>query len=79
MKLINFIPYLKSFNSLEELYKLNNFNIKSDAILIYMEEALSVKSEIVFFEIEETNDDLFYKNNGINYIHNPRKLRKGDN
>jgi len=68
MKLINLVPYLKSFDSLEELYKLNNLDIKSEAIIIYMEETLAIESEIVFFEIEETKDNLTYKKNGINYI-----------
>jgi len=68
MKLINLIPYLKSTNGIADLFKLNNLNIKSEVILIYMIELLTIDSEIVFFEIEETEDDLLFQKNGISYI-----------
>ena len=68
MKLINLIPYLKSFNGVEELSRSNNLNVKSEATLIYMKEFLNINSEIFFFGIEETEDDLLYKINDINYI-----------
>lgn len=68
MHLITLIPYLKSFNKIGELYKLNNIDTESEAILIYMAEALAIESEIVFFEIEETEDYLSYGKNGVNYI-----------
>ncbi|WP_295794147.1 hypothetical protein [Mucilaginibacter sp.] len=68
MKLINLIPYLKSANGIAELFKLNNLNIKSEVILIYMIEFLTIDSEIVLFEIEETEDDLLFQKNGISYI-----------
>ncbi|MEP6612669.1 MAG: hypothetical protein ABJA76_12315 [Mucilaginibacter sp.] len=68
MNLINLIPYLKSSNGIAELYKLNNLNVESEVILIYVIELLTIDSEVVFFEIEETEDDVLYQKNGINYI-----------
>src|ERR1700743_500662 len=68
MKLIDLIPYLKSFNGVEELSRFNNLDVKSEAILIYMKEFLNINSEIFFFGIEETEDELLYKINDINYV-----------
>ena len=68
MKLIDLIKYLVNSDKLQELYTDKNLNSASEALLIYMQGELSLDSEIVFFEIEETGDDLVYEKNGIQYI-----------
>ncbi len=68
MKLIDLIPYLKDYNRLTELYEIDNLNIDSEAILIYMKEDINIDSETVSFEIEETHDKLLYKKIDINYV-----------
>jgi len=62
MKLIELIPFLLEPIKLEELCKELNLNQNSEAILIYMENALEMESDIIFFEIEETEDEqVFFK------------------
>lgn len=68
MKLIDLIPYLRNDNRLKELYIKEKLNLESEAVLIYMTESLKFESELTFFDIEETEDDLYYKNNGISYV-----------
>jgi hypothetical protein len=68
MKLINLVEYLVDPEKLEELYRKENLNIESEALLIYMHGDLSIDSEIIFFEIEETEDDLVYEKDGSKYI-----------
>ncbi|MBB6126836.1 hypothetical protein [Mucilaginibacter lappiensis] len=68
MKLIDLIPYLRNDNRLKELYAKEKLNLESEAVLIYMTGSLKLESELTFFDIEETEDDLYYKNNGISYV-----------
>ena len=68
MKLIDLIPYLRNDNRLKELYIKEKLNLESEAVLIYMTESLKFESELTFFDIEETEDNLYYKNNGISYV-----------
>lgn len=43
-------------------------NSESETLLIYMKESLNIDSEILIFEIEETEDDLVFEKGGIRYI-----------
>ncbi|MEP6675852.1 MAG: hypothetical protein ABJA78_11875 [Ferruginibacter sp.] len=66
MKLENLIEYL-SPDKLNELYQIEGLNKNSEAIIIYMQGSLDLGSEIFFFEIEETEELVFFKKGEINY------------
>lgn len=68
MNLIELTRYLINPDKLDELYRDQDLNTKSEALLIYMKWTLDLKSEISIFEIEETEDDLLFKKEGIKYI-----------
>jgi hypothetical protein len=68
MKLIELIDYLIEPNRLRELYVEEQLNVASEALLIYMINRLDLDSEIIFFEIEETEDNLLFLKNGIQYV-----------
>jgi hypothetical protein len=68
MKLEHLIPYLRGPEKLVELYSKESLNSESEAILVYMENSLSLGSKISFFDIEDTDDDLNYLCNDVTYI-----------
>lgn len=68
MKLVQLIKYLINSELLRELYIEQGLNGESEALLIYMNESLNLDSDILIFEIEETEDDLVFKKGGIRYI-----------
>lgn len=68
MKLIELIKYLVNPEKLGELYQQQGLNTESEAILIYMKGDLDLESEILFFEIEETDDFLVFEKDDIKYV-----------
>lgn len=68
MKLLELIKFLTNPEKLKELYQEQKLNTESEALLIYMKGTLSLESEVVFFEIEETEDDLIFEKEGIKFI-----------
>lgn len=68
MKLSDLIEYLRDTSKLDQLYMDENINVDTEAVEIYMKEALSLESEIKFFRIEETGDDLVFDKDNITYI-----------
>lgn len=68
MKLEDLIKYLLNPEQLEVLYQEEEINTESEALLIYMNGALDLESEISVFEIEETEDDLVFERNGEKYF-----------
>jgi len=68
MNLVEIIKYLTDPEKLKELYKEQGLNTESEALLIYMQETLNLDSEISFFELEETEDNLFFEKDGKQYI-----------
>ncbi|MBB1150184.1 MULTISPECIES: hypothetical protein [unclassified Myroides] len=68
MKLVELINYLMNPKLLVGLYQEQGLNKQSEALLIYMQETLSLESSIVIFEIEETDDDLVFEKEGIQYV-----------
>jgi hypothetical protein len=68
MKLEELIGYLLDNDRLEELYRMQDIGLKSESILIYMKDSLTLNSEIVLFEIEETNDEIVYQKKETKYI-----------
>ena len=68
MKLIELIPYLETPKLLDEFCKQENLNIESEALLLYMLGTLDLESEIVIFEIEETEGRLVFEKEGHQYV-----------
>ena len=68
MKLVDLIEFLKDQDELEQLFEREKLNTESEAIIICMERALDIESEIKLFEIEETGGNLVFEKNGIRYI-----------
>jgi hypothetical protein len=67
MKLPELSNYLTNPNLIEGLYENLGISTESEALLIYMKDALDIKSDIKIFEIEETDDDLIFEKDGIFY------------
>ncbi len=63
-----FIKFMISPNLLDELYSTLNINTQSEALLIYMHDAVSVNAEVHIMEIEETGDEIEYEKDGIKYV-----------
>jgi len=53
---------------LDKVYEGLGLRLESECQLIYMQGTLGLSSEIIFFEIEETEDDLVFQKKGITYI-----------
>jgi hypothetical protein len=68
MKLIELMNYLNSTESLDELIKEQGLDTDSEALLIYMQDDLSLTAEVSILEIEETDDELFFEKEGVRYI-----------
>jgi len=68
MKLLDFIPYLLAPQKLAEYYRQIGIREHSVAPTIYMRKALNASSDIAVFELEETDDDIHFTKNGVDYI-----------
>lgn len=68
MKLVELVNFLIHPEKLVQLYNEQGLNTTSEALLIYMQGSLSMESNIMIFEIEETEDDLIFKKDGMKYI-----------
>lgn len=69
MKLVDIIEHLMTHEKLEGFYYDKDFNLNSDEISIYMKDSINIDSEIYFFEVEETDGEVLYKKDGIEYIY----------
>jgi len=67
MKLTELVNYLLNPEELGSLYDNLKVDVESEALLIYMKDALDLKSDIFIFEIEKTEDRLHFIKEGINY------------
>lgn len=68
MKLTDLVPYLVEPARLGEPYRLEELNPDSEAILMYAEAELDVESELRFFDIEVTDDEMVFSEDGIKYV-----------
>lgn len=68
MKIVDVIPFLLSPDTLESLYSKIKFNSDEDVLCIYMEDEINIKSDVYFFTIEETDDDIIFQRNGVKYV-----------
>jgi len=67
MKLIDIIEYLSDPTKVGQLYDTLRLSTDSEAILIYMKNTIDLDSELKFFEIEHTEDQLVFEENGVTY------------
>ena len=67
MKLLDIIGHLRDPDKVGQLYDTLKLSTDSEAVLIYMEDSLSLDSELHFFEIEKTDDTLVFTENGVTY------------
>ncbi len=66
VKLQGIVYYLLKPDELNEILKVFEFSSDYEVVLIYLVDSLSLESEIMLFDIEETGDRLlFEKNNRI--------------
>lgn len=68
MKLVELIKYLIEPEKLGQLYQSYQLNIESEALLIYLQRNLALEADIAIFEIEETEDDILFEKDEIQYI-----------
>ena len=68
MRLVELVKYLTNPQQLAELYQKLRLNTESEALLIYVRGTLDPESEIAIFGIEETEDDIIFKKEGVQYI-----------
>lgn len=68
MKLVELIKYLLNPGQLEGLYKEKGLNTESESLLIYLQGTMDLEADIVILEIEETEDDLVFEKEGIQYV-----------
>lgn len=69
MKLVELIGYLADPKErLAEISQIEFPVLKSEAVLVYMRESLDLGSDIYFFRIEDTGDEITFEKNGVCYI-----------
>jgi hypothetical protein len=68
MKLIDLVPYLVNRERLNQLYDKRKADINSDILLIYMVDIIDIESDVVIFDIKETDDLLFFNKDGVEYV-----------
>ncbi|PTT43699.1 hypothetical protein DBR28_00190 [Chryseobacterium sp. HMWF028] len=67
MKLLELIQFFRNGGSYEELCQLQNLDIESEVIEIYMKQPLKIDNDLGFFEIEKTEGKIEYSSDGIQY------------
>ncbi|MBC3538585.1 hypothetical protein ACFSC6_06450 [Rufibacter sediminis] len=67
MTLVELIKYLESETQLQKLYQEINLDTESEAVLAYMKDSLNLNSDIEFFSIECTDDEIEFEKDGIKY------------
>lgn len=67
MKLLDIIDYLRDSDRVGQLYNILNLPQDSETILIYMTDSLSLDSDLKFFDVEKTDDNLIFTENGVTY------------
>jgi hypothetical protein len=68
MRLIELIPFLKNKKTLLKLNEVQKLNQNSECVQAYMKDVIDINSEIIFLDIESTEDDLKIELNGNKYI-----------
>lgn len=68
MKLINLVNYFRSGGSYEEFCQSQSLDTHSEVVEIYMEKPFDINNDLAFFEIEKTEGNIEYTNNGVKYF-----------
>ncbi len=68
MNLTELVKYLTNPEKLDALYQDVKVNKESDALLIFMKDALTLDSEIIIIEIEATGGEVLFEKDGIKYV-----------
>lgn len=67
MKLLEFVPYLTHPHRLSELYRERGLDEETDSLSIYMQDVISVDSDIRLFTDEEVDGEAQVRVEGIFY------------
>ncbi|HEX7906105.1 MAG TPA: hypothetical protein VF487_19665 [Chitinophagaceae bacterium] len=68
MKILELIKHLKTFDKAEQLKNKQLPNVEFDLAELYMENSLSLDSNIRFFDSEKISNDLEMEVEGIKYV-----------
>lgn len=67
MKLLELVNYFRSGGSYEEFCESQSLDQESEVVEIYMKQPLEINNDLAFFEIEKTEGNFEFSNNGIMY------------
>ncbi|KFF18847.1 hypothetical protein [Chryseobacterium sp. JM1] len=67
MKLLELVQYFRSGGSYEDFCQIQSLDTESEVVEIYMEQPLKIDNNLAFFEIEKTEGNIEYSNNGMKY------------
>jgi hypothetical protein len=67
MKLLQLVSYFRNGGSFDEFCENEQLNQESEVIEIYMKQPLEINSNLGFFEIEKTEGNYEFSDNGILY------------
>lgn len=68
MKLTELVGYLQSEETLEKISGVTSFTAEMDDMIAYMADKLDIDSDIFFFSMEETDDEVNIEKDGRQYI-----------
>ncbi|MFP3591354.1 hypothetical protein [Chryseobacterium sp. SIMBA_038] len=67
MKLLELVNYFRSGGSYEEFCESHSLDQESEVVEIYMKQPLKIDNELAFFEIEKTEGNFEFSDNGTTY------------
>lgn len=67
MKLLELVNYFRNGGSYEKFCMAESLDQESEVVEIYMKQPLEINSDLVFFEIEKTEGNYEFSENGILY------------
>jgi hypothetical protein len=68
MKLADLVAYFRTGSTISDLIQRESLDAHSDQIVVYLKDSLDINSELVFIEIEKTNDDIELVYNEKRYV-----------
>lgn len=67
MKLLELVNYFRNGGSYEQFCETESLDQESEVVEIYMKQPLEINSDLGFFEIEKTEGNYQFSDNGIAY------------
>ncbi|MDH6252597.1 hypothetical protein M2347_002324 [Chryseobacterium sp. H1D6B] len=67
MKLLELVNYFRNGGSYKEFCQTQSLDQESEVVEIYMKQPLEMDNELAFFEIEKTEGNFEFSNNGMKY------------